>query len=74
MSTITDAMEEATEAAGKRDVPVRVWQQMRAFEIDRSELLALLRESQTSIGGDWRARRDALLSMIDGTPANSAEA
>lgn len=29
------------------------------------EMLKLLRESQTSIGGDWRQRRDDLIKEID---------
>ena len=33
------------------------------------ELLKLLKESQDSIAGDWRARRDALLARID-TPTD----
>lgn len=32
------------------------------------ELLALLVESQHSIGGDWRDRRDAAIAAATGTP------
>ena len=39
---ITDALELKMETDGKRDVPVRVYQQMRVFESDRAELLAAL--------------------------------
>jgi hypothetical protein len=31
------------------------------------ELLELLQESQISIGGDWRERRDSLVARIEGT-------
>jgi hypothetical protein len=40
---ITDALELRMESAGKRDVPVRIYQQMRVFESDRAELLAALK-------------------------------
>lgn len=33
------------------------------------ELLALLIESQESIGGDWRERRDALIAKATGSAA-----
>ena len=36
------------------------------LEAERNELLALLVESQTSIGGDWRARRDAAIRKARG--------
>lgn len=32
-----------------------------------AEMLELLKESQTSIGGDWRERRDAIVLKAQGT-------
>ena len=42
LTPITDRLEASIEASGKRDVPVRVYQQMRALEDDRAYLLAAL--------------------------------
>jgi uncharacterized protein YcbX len=39
---ITDRLEALIEKDEKRDVPVRVWQTMRALEADRTELVAVL--------------------------------
>lgn len=36
------------------------------LEAAAPELLALLIESQESIGGDWRARRDAAIEKVSG--------
>ena len=36
------------------------------------ELLELLVESQTSIGGDWRERRDALIAKATGKTSEAA--
>lgn len=38
----------------------------KRYRLERaaSEMLALLVESQTSIGGDWRERRDAILAKL----------
>ena len=38
----------------------------RQLADQRAELLALLVESQTSVGGDWRARRDAAIQRATG--------
>lgn len=46
---ITDAMEASIEAAGKRDVPVRVYQQLRAWERERAELRKALEEANETI-------------------------
>jgi hypothetical protein len=38
------------------------------------KLLALLIESQESIGGDWRDRRDAVIAELTETQRSSSEA
>lgn len=57
----------------QRDVRTAIfWEQaerrsaVRRIEAAGPQMLALLKESQTSIGGDWRERRDAIIAKAEG--------